>query len=135
MVILFFLETNVPMERSITCLRASTNICCIKSTSAQQGERGEAQTLPLESMVKSGDALGASCSTHRSPALCRPWLASFSAEEEASRAQGMGLLTRLIVSAVNMMVFFPYSFRDILPRLCAMKIESCHRALGWRAGE
>lgn len=43
------------MERSITYLRASTNICCVKSTAAQQGERGQAQRSPLESMVRRGD--------------------------------------------------------------------------------
>lgn len=43
------------MERSITYLGASSNICCVKSTSAQQGERGQAQRSPPESMVRGGD--------------------------------------------------------------------------------
>lgn len=46
----------------------------------------------------------------------------------------MGLVARLIVSALNMKVF-SYLFHDILPRLRVVKIQSCHRALGWRAGE
>lgn len=146
------------MERSITYLRASTNICCVKSTAAQQGERGQAQRSPLESMVRRGDKqmceaaegvkrhLVERLSGH--PAACTALPCAIPGQPPSARA-GDGFpsprngayreppqwgLSLDSVSAVNTKVF-SYPFHDVLPRLRAMKIQRCHRALGWRTGE
>lgn len=137
------------MERSITYLRASTNICCVKSTAAQQGERGQAQRSPLESMVRRGDKqmceaaegvkrhLVERLSGH--PAACTALPCAIPGQPPSARRRrlpeppqwGLSLDS---VSAVNTKVF-SYPFHDVLPRLRAMKIQRCHRALGWRTGE